>query len=156
MNNNGKIFEEEIKKSIPSYCFYYRFKDGTGNFTGLKNENVRFQAKNICDCMVMGREFLYLLELKNTEVPSLPFANIRGNQLDGLTNINHFRIKCYFVVCFRKKERCFFAAADKVKEFIENTDRKSIPLAWFEENAIEVEMTKVRVKYKYNLDKVLI
>lgn len=156
MNNNGKIFEEEIKKSIPEGCFYYRFKDGTGNFAGLKNENVRFQAKNICDCMVMAKEFLYLLELKNTEVSSLPFANIKGNQLEGLSNINHSKIKTYFVVCFRKKERCFFAEAKNVKEFIETTDRKSIPLSWFEENAREIEMTKVRVKYKYNLKEILI
>lgn len=156
MKNNGKVFEGEIKKCIPEGCFYYRFADGTGNFAGVKNENVRFQAKNICDCMVMAKEFLYLLELKNTEVSSLPFANIKGNQLDGLTNVEHEKIKCYFVVCFRKKEKCFFAEAKKLKEFIDNTERKSIPLSWFEENSIEVEMTKVRVKYKYNLEEVLI
>ena len=72
--NEGKRFEEDIKKSVPSEYFYYRFKDGTGNFNGTKNENVRFQAKNICDCEVMTDNYLFLLELKSHLGKSISFT----------------------------------------------------------------------------------
>lgn len=31
MANPGKKFEEDIKKSVPEWCWIYRFKDGTEN-----------------------------------------------------------------------------------------------------------------------------
>lgn len=148
--NIGKIFESEFKNSIPKEHFYYRFIDGTGAYGG--NEKIRFQAKNICDCMVMSRENLYLLELKNTMGTSLPFSNIKYNQLEGLSEINHPKIKAMFIICFRNKEKCYGIEAKKLKQYIENTDRKSIPLEWLEKEGINIKMEKKRVRYKYNLN----
>lgn len=149
--NIGKLFETEFKNSIPENCFYYRFNDGTSSFGG--NDKVRFQAKNICDCMVMSSKgILYLLELKNTLGSSLPFSNIKANQINGLAEINHKFIKTYFVICFRTKEKCYMVEAQKIKDFIDNTDRKSIPLSWCDNNGIEIVMEKKRTRYKYKLD----
>lgn len=156
MKNNGKVFENEFKSCIPGWCYFLRLVDGTGGFAGTKNENVRFQAKNLCDCIAVGNEYTYFMELKNTEDTSLPFKNIKEQQWRGLGEINHSRIKAYFVVCFRQKERCFFVEAKKIKDYIEAAERKSFPLSWFEENGIEIEMIKKRVKYKYNLENILI
>ena len=77
--NIGKIFETEFKNSIPSWCYYYRLRDGTAAYGG--NANMRFQAKNICDCIVIGQAFTYFIELKNTNQKSLSLSNIKENQL---------------------------------------------------------------------------
>lgn len=150
----GKIFEKEFKESIPEHCYYLRLKDGTAAY-GQNNDKVRFQAHNICDCIVFGNEYSYFIELKNCNVTSLPFTNIRETQLEEMSKVDHPKIKTYFVVCFRMKERCFIAEAKKIKEFKETTDRKSIPIVWFEENGIEIKMTRKIKRYKYDLEEVL-
>ena len=80
--NSGKKFEENFKKSVPENVFYYRFRDGTSSWD--KSSKMRFQAKNICDCMLHDGEYLYLLELKNHKGKSLPLSAIRQNQVDDL------------------------------------------------------------------------
>lgn len=149
MKNNGKRFENEFKKSVPLEFWYYRFRDGTASYN--RGENTRFQANNICDCQVMAYDKLYLFELKNTQGTSLPIGNIKNNQIEGLSEITHPKIKAYFIICFREKERCFGVEAKKVKEFIEEGTRKSIPLQWCIDNGIEIEMIKKKINYKYNL-----
>ena len=150
--NNGKIFEEEIKKSMPSWCYYYRLKDGTAAYGG--NNKVRFQAKNICDCIVVGQDFTYFLELKSTNQKSLPLINIKDNQLKGLTAIKHPKIKSYFIICFRKYEKCFSLSANKVLEAA-TSGEKSISMQFCYENGTEIDMLKIKVRYKYNLDNIL-
>lgn len=155
MKNQGKAFEEDIKKSVPKGCWYYRFRDGTGNFSGSKNENVRFQATNICDCEIMANGNLYLFELKSYDGASIPISGIRPNQLKGLSEIDHKDIKAYFLFNFRKVEKVYAVAANKLKDFIENTERKSIPLQWCVENGIEIPGIKKKVRYRYDLTSLL-
>lgn len=151
--NIGKVFEEEFKDSVSNEHWYYRFKDGTAAYNrDITNKSIRFQATNICDCQVMANDKLFLIELKNTKGASLPFSNIKANQVEGLSSINHRNIKGYFIVCFRDKEKCYAVEAKKVKEFIDKATSRSIPQVWFKANAIEILMIKKKVKYKYNLE----
>ena len=57
IKSTGKIFEEDIKKSVPTGCFYYRFIDNAASFSG--GDNVRFTSHNLCDCMVMTKDKFY-------------------------------------------------------------------------------------------------
>lgn len=148
--NIGKVFEQEFKSSVPNGYWYYRLRDGTAAYGG--NEKTRFQATNICDCMVMTNKKLFLIELKNTNGVSLPIGNIKKNQLSGLSVINHSNIEQYFIVCFREKKLCFGIKAQHLNDFIENTERKSIPLQYFLNFGIEIKMTKKKVNYKYDLE----
>lgn len=151
--NEGKKFEENIKKSVPKECWLYRFKDGTGNFAGEKNQNVRFQASNICDFLTMTNEYLFLLELKSHQGSSIGFNCIRDNQLKEMTNIEHKKIKAYFILNFRDKEKTYAIEAKELKEYIETAERKSIPFDWCRQNGIEIESEKKKVHYRYNLEK---
>lgn len=151
--NAGKIFEEEFKDSVNKEHFYYRFKDGTAAYNkDITNKSIRFQSTNICDCQVMAKDKLFLIELKNTKGASLPFSNIKANQVEGLSSICHNRIKAYFIVCFREKEKCYAVEAKKVKEFIDKATSRSIPQIWFKANGIEIPMVKKKVRYKYDLE----
>ena len=98
----GKQFEQSFKKSVPSNVLIYKFKDGTANFDGQKNDNVRFQAKNVCDFMMFNGRYLYLLELKSLKGKSIPFGNFRDNQIKELTKMQHFRnVIAGFIINFR-------------------------------------------------------
>lgn len=150
--NEGKLFEEDFKKSIPFDYGFYRFKDGTGNFGGTKNENVRFQAHNISDCEVMGKKYLFILELKSHKGSSIPFSCIRPTQLKEMSDIKHEKVKAYFIFNYRDLESTFAIDVQTVKKYIEEADRKSIPIKWVIENGIELKGTKKKVRFRYDLE----
>jgi recombination protein U len=151
MQNEGKKFEEDFKKSVPKEYWIYRFRDGTGNFGGTKNENVRFQASNICDFEVVTDKFVFLLELKSYKGASISFEAIRDNQIKQMSEIEHSKIKAYFILNFREKEKTYAIEAKKLKEFIESSDRKSIPIQWCIDNGIQIKSAKKKARYSYDL-----
>ncbi|WP_105176875.1 Holliday junction resolvase RecU [Clostridium cagae] len=149
--NPGKLFEEDFKKSVPEDCWIYRFKDGTANFGGTKNENVRFQAHNICDFQIMTNDYLVLLELKSHAGASIPFNCIRSNQIEEMSNIQHPKIKAYFIFNFRDYEKTYAIKAKELKLYIDTADRRSILLGWCKANGIEIIGNKKKVRYRYEL-----
>ncbi len=155
MGNAGKQFEDEIKKSVPDDVFFYRFRDGTANFAGGQNENVRFQQSNICDCMLYNGT-LFLLELKSHKGKSLPFSAIRQNQVVDLSKASMYGgVVAGLIINFRDAERTFFVHIGKIEYFIAHEERKSIPLMWCEENGIEIPGKKLKVHFRWDLQKVL-
>lgn len=153
MKNEGKKFEEDFKKSIPEGCWCYRLRDSSGAWTNLGNgENTRFTPSNICDFMVMKSDILFLLELKSIKGASISFSCIRDNQVKELSSIDHPNIKAMFVINFREREKSYAIQAKKVKEFIDNSDRKSIPISWCQQNGIEIEGVKKKVRFRYKIE----
>lgn len=153
--NLGKIFEEDFKKSVPDWCWIYRFRDGTANFAGEKNQNVRFQAHNICDFMIMANERLYLLELKSHKGASIPFSCIRPKQLEEMAEITYPNITAFFLLNFRDIERTYAVRAGELRKFIETTDRKSVPIQWCKDQGIEILGEKKRTRFRYDLESLL-
>ncbi|NFN78664.1 hypothetical protein FDC26_17655 [Clostridium botulinum] len=151
--NSGKIFEEDIKNSIPKNqdFFYYRFIDNAASFSG--GDNVRFTSHNLCDCMTMTKDKLYLMELKTHTGASLPLSCIRKNQIDGMAKINHPNMKAIFIINFREKEKTYAIEADKLEKYIQTSKRKSIPISFLEEYGVEIIGTKKKVHYRYDLEK---
>lgn len=151
--NLGKMFEEDFKKSVPNWCWCNRYKDGTANFRGDKNENVRFQANNICDFEVMADNKLFLLELKSYQGVSIPLSGIRKNQLEGMIKAGSYKnIKPYFILNFRNVQRVYAIKVQTLYNFILTAERKSIPLKWAMENGIEIPGEQKRTRFKYNLE----
>lgn len=153
MKNEGKRFEEDFKKSVPEKYFIYRFKDGTANFKGTKNENVRFQAHNICDFQVVTENKVFLLELKSYNGVSIPLSGIRKTQLEEMLKASKYKsIEPYFMFNFRPLQKVYAVKVEKVQEFIEKAERKSIPVKWCIENGVEIDGIKKKVRFKYNLE----
>ena len=151
---SGKRFENNFKKSVPSDIFFYRFKDGSSAWGG--NDKVRFQSSNICDCELFDGNRLYLLELKSIKGKSIPFGNIRENQLKELSEAQKFKnIIAGIVIEFNELERAFFIDIKNVIEFMKTSDRKSIPLDYLEIEGIEIEVTKKRTNCSFNIRKLL-
>lgn len=155
--NLGKIFEQNFRKSISNDYFYYRLKDSSSSWGG--NSQIRFTSSNIADGILFDGKQLYLIELKNHKGSSIPLNAIVGNktkikQIEDLYNTYHknLNIWCGFIVFFCDKEKCYSLNIDKFNYFIKHEKRKSIPLEFFEENGVEINITKLKVNYKYDIE----
>lgn len=154
--NNGKRFEQNFKDSVPSDVFCYRFKDGTANFRGTKNENVRFQAYNICDYLLYNGKNLYLLELKAHKGKSLPLNCIRKNQKEELAKATFYKgIKAGILVYFIDVQEVYYLSIDKLDYFLCTESRKSIPLSFFKEEGKKIPSIKKEVNISLNLNSLL-
>lgn len=150
----GKRLENNFKLSVPSDIFFYRFKDGTSSWGG--NEMTRFQAKNICDCLMFDGSRLFLVELKSTKGKSLPFSNIRTSQIEDLSKANKFKnIVAGFFIEFNEIDRAFFIKIEDFISFQKTSSRKSIPIKELEKSGTEVEITKLRVNNRFNIKKMI-
>lgn len=152
--NAGKIMEAQWRKSalhIPK-IYYRRMNDGTATFYGGGQDGVRFQQENPYDCFMYLAPTLYLIELKSHKGTSLPINAIRKIQLKHLSSVQGVPgIEAGFVVHFPDKEECWFADGWKVKAFVDDTERKSIPLKWFQENGIRVEVIPLVKRVEYDV-----
>lgn len=150
--NTGKRFEQNFRISVPEGIYFFRFRDNSSSWGG--NNAVRFTYSNICDCMLYDGNYLYLLELKSTKGSSLPFTNIRKNQLEELLKASKYKnIVAGFIINFSTKDRCFFLSIDNAIEFINTTSRKSFPIDYLELHGIEIEVIKKKVNSTYNVNK---
>lgn len=156
MINLGKRFEDNWKKSVPINTYYYRFRDSASSYYG-GNENLRFSASNIADCLIYDGLFLNLCELKHHKGKSIPLNCIAGNktkqkQIEDLYEANKYTgVFSYLIVFFSDVDRCFSLNINKLCDFIENGERKSIPLSYFEENGIEIKVTKLKTNHRFDV-----
>lgn len=152
--NLGKKFEQNWRKSIPDRknIYYYRLKDGTANWTGGNNYNVRFQASNIADAFLFYDNYLLILELKHHKGKSLPLNCIRANQVKEMTEASDKTgVIPFLIVFFSDIDRCFALRIEQYNSFIKNTDRKSIPLEYFESFAVEIGVEKLQTNHRFDI-----
>lgn len=159
MKNLGKIFEQNFRKSIPinDNIYYYRLKDSASSYYG-GNDNLRFSQNNIADAIMFYNgvffSYLFILEFKSHKGKSLPLTCIRDNQLKEMTEASKkIGVRPILIVFFSDIEKCYALDIDDVNNFIKSCDRKSIPIEYFENNAEEIEVIKLRTNYKYNIEK---
>lgn len=159
MKNQGKIFEQNFRKSIPinDKIYYYRLKDSASSYYG-GNDNLRFSQNNIADAFMfyVGKfvSSLLILEYKSHKGKSLPLTCIRDNQLKEMSEArDKIGVLPMLIVFFSDIERCFSLEIRYVEKFIKENDRKSIPVDYFEKYGTEIEVIKLRTNYRYNIEK---
>ena len=152
MINNGKRFEDNIRKSVPEDYFYYRLRDNQNNWN--RGTGIRFAITNMCDCIVFNGEYLLLMELKNTKGKSLPFDRIRKNQLEELL-LQEYKLNCKpcLLINFEELEECYYMPIQLIDELIRKNERKSISIEECRLFGLRVESKKLRTNSKYNIKK---
>ena len=160
--NPGKIFEEDFQRSAEKEMFIYRLKDPPASFNlnckGCPKQVSRFSVKNICDFMACSNGTQYLLELKSHKGKSIPFPAIVKDYKDTrllkmVTNASRWKMVMSFVIFnWRDIDNETYAVhADKVLDFIDRADRKSIPYE-FTTQGIRIE-DKIRIsRYSYSME----
>lgn len=161
--NEGKIFENNFKKSIPSDVFYLRLKDSAASF-GRDSVATRFALKNPYDALLFNGKFLFAFELKSTDGTSFSIQKeksesskmIKKHQIDGLNNASTYNnVRAGFILDFRNSNTWFISIADFLN-FISNTEKKSINEKDVKAyNGIVIDKYKKKINYTYDIDKLL-
>lgn len=164
MNKDGKLFEEQWKKSIPEDVYYLRLKDNPSSF-GKDSSFVRFTLNNPFDCLVFYNGFLFPLELKSTSSKSISIQTkkeekgkmIKINQIEGLSKSNKYEnIFSGFLFDFRESEKTFWMGINDFLKFQEENNKKSInEKDIIKYNAIEVEKGKKKTRYVFSVKKLI-
>lgn len=150
--NNGKKFEMNFKNSVPKDIFFYRFKDGTANWGTSDKSDTKFQASNMCDCMLINGGKVCFIELKNTKGKSLSLTRIRPNQLKELTRASLFPdLFPAIVVNFEEVGECYWLSIQNVNMFITQGERKSIPISFFQKHGFLIPSEKKKVNTAYDI-----
>ena len=146
--NSGKQFEKDIAKSCNDY--FYRLKDGTSSWGN--QENTRFQAKNDFDCFIFNSSRLYGIELKSVKGKSLPFTNIKSNQIKGLLKIDSYPCAYgYIIINFREVEQTYAIGIEALVKKMEGS-KKSINVNECKEIGTLIPQRKLKVNYRYDLE----
>jgi penicillin-binding protein-related factor A (putative recombinase) len=163
--NTGKIFEEDIKKSIDTNrIYYYRLRDAASSFGG-GNDSLRFSIKNDYDCFMFLSPNFFPLELKSNQGTSFSIQkekedkgkDIKLNQIEGLTKAGEYpNSYAGFLFNFRSTEHTYWLDIRNFNEFNSITVKKSIN----EKDVIEykgllIPQTLKKVRYRYDIDKMI-
>ena len=148
--NTGKIFEEDIKKSIDDTAFLYRLRDSGGSWQG--GNKSRFTPSNICDFILFKGSKLYLLELKSHKGKSIPYTAIK--QLDKLLEVSNRKLenlKALLLLNFADLEETYLIEVESVASIKESKSRKSLSIEDVREYGYKVDQVKKKVRYRYKL-----
>lgn len=147
---HGKRFEEDFIKSMPDRCDVTRLKDGGGWSNAT---NMRFTSSNPCDFIVWSpvTRLMYKLELKSVKGKSLPFSNIKENQLKSLLESGEKKVEAIFVVNYREPNETYYFYAAAMKGYMDSCNRKSLPLEAARAFGIRIPQELIRVRWRYDL-----
>lgn len=169
MNNVGKIFEQQIRKSIPNHCLIIRLPDPPHSFT--KRSDTRFAVKNPCDYVVFdsANKIFYCLELKTTQSKFMGFEDIDSDeeenkmihkhQIRELLKFSKFdSVIAGFVLNFRDEknntERTYFLNIEDFDNMRKKINKKSFnEMDLILSNAIKIKGEKKRVNYVWDMEK---
>ena len=96
-----------------------------------------------------------MLELKSHKGKSLPLNCIRDKQIEGLLQAHYKNIRAGLIINLRDIEKTFYISIFDIKAYIDNNNKKSIPLSYLEEKGEVIESKKKVTRYSYNLKKFL-
>lgn len=167
--NTGKIFEQEIKSSIPENCYFFRIADPPQSFT-QDSSSLRFSLQNPYDCFIYSYPNFVALELKSVE-SSLTFYredfvsdkskkqafNVKKNQIKGLQKAaEHKGAIAGLIINFRKSNHTYFI---EINQFVKMTNvltKKSFnEKDIIQNNGLLIEQKLKKVHYSYNIEKFL-
>lgn len=152
--NAGKMFESDIKASIPDRCWMYRLRDNASSFAG--GANTRFTSSNICDYILFDdiTKTLFLIECKSTKGTSIPLTMIRDNQKKGLVEASRHCLVAGLLLNFRNENNdTFFIIIDNYLDMIERIGKKSFNIKdLMDYGAIRVDCEKKRSRWRYNIE----
>ena len=163
-NKDGKLFENDWKKSIPKDMYYQRIKDNPTLFGNKEenNSNLRFTPKQPFDAFLFHSPCLYCFELKSTKGTSISFKGtspmIKEHQIKELSNASTYN-NCIagFIFNFREPQNIvYFQNIKDFNNFLNETTKSSInqkDIINYGGLIVEGEIKKVR--WKYNINKMV-
>lgn len=154
--NDGKVFENSFKESVPKDMYYLRLKDSASSFG--TNSATRFTLRQPFDCLMYSNPNLFTLELKSTKGTSFSFKGatpmIKEHQIKGLTeSAQHEGIISGFIFNLREPtNRTYFLHINNFNKFVSETTKSSINESdIIKYGGVEIVGQLKKVKYKYSI-----
>ena len=164
--NKGKLFEQQLSKSIPDYALLYRLPDPAQSFGG--ENNLRFSAKNPFDFLLWDslKHRLYAIEAKTVDGKSISFERtkedkgvIHLHQINGLNKWDKFDgIICGFIIEFRELDKTIFLDIKQMNKIMKILQKKSFNVSDLDECEIDyyiIGQKKARTRFTYDIDSFL-
>ena len=139
-NKIGSIFESKLIKVFEQYR-----KEGKAYIIKVPSEVtiIRHGAKIVnaihrqkSDCLdfigLMPNGKGIIFEAKTTKnKTSFPLSNIQDYQYKLADELLGYVKSVFYIVEFRELNEIYLVHSNNIKEFIDNNERKSIPISWF-------------------------
>ena len=139
MANEGKIFEDDVRKSFEKNRIL-RLYDTTNGYKGVTNP---------CDFVIFGNYKTILLETKSVQGNRMPFSNITDNQLDGLFLYRNTNTLAGVLIQFREARKVYFVDILTINDLL-NSGTKSITPAVCAVRGVEIECDWKRTHMHFN------
>lgn len=171
MQNVGKVFEQQFRKSVPDYCLLQRLADPPQSFE--KSNLYRFSLKNPCDFFMFDSKnhILYCLELKTTKAKSISFEKIdeenknskmiHKHQILSLIDFSKYEnVTAGFLFNFRDElhnmERTYFQNIEMFMKMYNKINKSSFnEIDLILNGAVKIEGTKKRKNYVWDIENFL-
>lgn len=164
MANTGKMFENDIKRSIPDHVLLYRIPDSAQSFGG--GNKLRFSRKNPFDFLMWDstHHTLFALEMKTVSGKSITFerskedhGEIHIHQIEGLSEWDQYDgIVCGLVIEFREIETTIFIRISDFKSLMNEIKKKSFSkkdLDFLHIPYLVIPQSLIKTRYKYDIGK---
>ena len=93
---------------------------------------------------------------ETTSKTSFPLANIHKHQINHIRHINNNGGIVFLIVRFVSLNKDFILMGKDFIDFIDNNDRKSIPLSYFEEKGYIIDISYIpRIDYLKVIDRII-
>ena len=155
--NRGMTLEEDINLTNEYYkekniALIYKkpipIKVLRTNETKTRIKDGFYEQKSTLDYNGIYQEKYIEFDAKETNSKtSFPLSNIHIHQINHIKDVLFYKGIVFLIVRFNILNKTYILPGDKLIEFINTEDRKSIPLNFFEENCKQVEL-----KYRPRLD----
>lgn len=167
--NEGKIFEDDIRNSVPNYAKLLRLPDPPHSFT--QRSDTKFSKKNPYDyeCFDSIRRTLYCWELKSTHQKYIGFQTsekdnrevlIKWHQIEGLTKAAQYKnVVSGFLLNFRLdngEQLVYFFDIKNFNKMRKNINKKSLNIMdAVLYGAVRINGYKKRTRWSWNIDEFL-
>ncbi|MDF2608960.1 MAG: Penicillin-binding protein-related factor putative recombinase [Lachnospiraceae bacterium] len=158
--NEGKVFEQNFRKSIPDDVYYQRLHDSSIGFD-IENSTQRFALKSPYDYILYYKGNMYCLELKTTKNKAISYAGsspmIKQHQIDELMKAHDKGCVAGFILNFRDTSNTYFMRI-KYFEYLSKMlnknsfNEKDLQLCPY---CIVIPSKKLKVNYRYDLGPML-
>lgn len=118
------------------------------NETKTRIKDGFYEQKSTLDYSGIYKEKYLEFDVKETNSKtSFPISNIHPHQIEHIKNIIHFKGISFLIIRFNLLNETYLLEGHKLLAFLEENERKSIPLSYFQENC-----PKIALKYAPRLD----
>ena len=107
-----------------------------------------YEKKSTLDYNGIYKEKYIEFDAKETNSKtSFPLTNIHNHQIEHIKNILYYKGIAFLIIRFNLLNKTYILEGKQLIEFINNEERKSIPIDFFENNC-----KKIDIKYRPRLD----